>query len=40
MVCKQRIRWTILCVDMHDQKLGHGIKNKKIGQKTIEKEKE
>jgi len=25
---------------MHDQKLGHGIKNKKIGQKTIEKEKE
>jgi hypothetical protein len=38
--CEQKIKWTILCVDMFDQMLGYGIKNKKIGDKNVEKERE
>jgi hypothetical protein len=33
MVCEQRIKWTILCVDTRDQMLGYGIKNEKFGHK-------
>jgi hypothetical protein len=40
MVCKQRIKWTILYVNMHNQKLGYGIKNEKFGNKNVEKERE
>ncbi len=40
MVCEQIIKWTILCVDMCDQKLGYGIKNEKFGHKNVKKERE
>jgi hypothetical protein len=40
MVCEQKIRWKFFCVDMHDQKLKYGIKNKKFGHKNVEKERE
>jgi hypothetical protein len=40
IVCEQIIRWTILCVDMCDQKLGYRIKNKKFCHKNVEKERE
>jgi hypothetical protein len=38
--CERRIRWTVLCVDLHDQKLGYGIKNEEFGRGSVEKERE
>ncbi len=37
---RARIRWTVLCVDLRDQKLGYGIKNEELGRGSVEKERE
>ncbi len=36
--CERRIRWTVLCVDLRDQRLGYGIKNEEFGSGSVEKE--